>query len=323
MVLILFCTFPVLLNPYLIFVINMFFIYTILSLGLNLLLGYAGQFAFANGAFYGIGAYSTMLLQIKLGLPYYFSLFLAGIITSAVGIIVGLPAVRMRGLYLAIVTLAFAFLTQWTMIHWETLTFGAGGSKSPAPSFDFFRISHEEGMYYLSLLVCCLLILLTRNIIRSRIGRAFVAIRDSEIAAEVLGINLTVYKSIAFGLSAFYAGIAGGLYSAVLQFVSPEGFDLFQVITHFAMVVVGGLASIIGSVLGAGAILFMIELTRGMQNFQEILFGGIIMIFVIFLPDGIYSLIRERIPFWKETLSRGDEAAKKSKGEITNGDYQH
>jgi branched-chain amino acid transport system permease protein len=296
--------FPRVINPYLLFIFNMFFLYTILSLGLNLLLGYAGQFAFASGAFYGIGAYIVLLLQVKLGCPYWVSLPAAGVITAIIGITVGFPALRLSGLYLAIVTLSFSLLTQWTLIHWHSLTFGAGGHKCPTPNFAPLPLTNEQGMYYLSFFVATLLIIFAWNITRSKIGRAFVALRDSEVAAQSMGINLASYKAIAFGLSAFYAGVAGGLFAAVLKFVAPENFGVYETIAHFAMVVLGGLASIAGSVLGAGIVLFLIESTRGLHTFQEILFGGLIIVSVIFLPSGVYGFIRVRFTGWEEILSR-------------------
>jgi branched-chain amino acid transport system permease protein len=300
----LFLLIPWIVNPYLLFIFNMFFIYVILSIGLNLLLGYAGQFAFANSAFFGIGAYGILLLQIKLGCPFWVSLILAGIITALIGVVVGFPALRLSGLYLAIVTLSFSLLVQWILIHWYSFTFGAGGHKCPVPNFSFLPITTEQGMYYLSFLITIILIIATWNIIRSRIGRAFMAIRESEIVAQSMGINITNYKALAFGLSAFYAGIAGCLFAGTLKFVAPENFGLFETIIQFTMVVLGGFGSIIGSVFGAGVVLFLVEITRGLHTFQEILFGGLIILTVIFLPNGLYGIIRNRFPLFREPLSR-------------------
>ncbi|MBI3325705.1 MAG: branched-chain amino acid ABC transporter permease [Nitrospinae bacterium] len=299
---------PWLLNPYLIFVTNLMFIYVILALGLNWLLGYTGQFAFANAAFFGIGAYAAGLLQVKLGISFWLALPAAGFITAAIGMVIGLPALRLSGLYLALVTLAFAQLTQWVMIHWDTFTFGAGGFKSPAPSFKPLPLGTEQGVYYLSLAVAVLLTALAWNITRSKIGRAFVAIRDSEVAAQALAIDLAAYKTLAFALSAFYAGLAGALYSAALRFVAPEGFDLFQMVLHFSMVVVGGLASIAGSILGAVLILVLQEVLRMVKGAQEILFGTLLMLTIIFLPDGLASFLRRIAPAWREPLHRSTQA---------------
>ena len=162
-----------------------------------------------------------------------------------------LPALRMSGLYLALSTLAFAQATQWVFLHWESVTFGAGGFKTPHLSFAPLPIDKPVGLYYLSLVLVVLLYLFARHVVTSRIGRAFVAVRDGEVAAESLGIDLLRYKALAFGISGFYAGVAGGLYSALLNFVAPEGYDLFQMIMQKSTIVVGGMGSIAGSVIGA------------------------------------------------------------------------
>jgi branched-chain amino acid transport system permease protein len=215
---------PALANPYILYVANIALIYVILAVGLNLLLGYAGQFAFANAALFGIGAYATGLFQVKLGLPFWIAFPGAVLFTTLVGLVVALPALRLSGLYLALVTLAFAQLTQWLMLNWERVTFGAGGFK--VPPLTFGRVSPALGLYYLTLLLAGLLVAGAWNTVRSGVGRALVAVRDSEVAAEALAIDLARYKAIAFSMSALYAGVAGGLYSAALSFVAPEGFDL-------------------------------------------------------------------------------------------------
>lgn len=300
---------PWLVNPYLLYVVKLGYIYVLLAVGLNLLLGYAGQFAFANAAFFGIGAYATGLLQVRLGLSFWLSLPAGAALTTLIGVAVGLPALRLSGLYLALVTLAFAQFTQWVMVHAQWLTFGAGGFKVPPPPFGPLPLSSEQGVYYLGLAVATLLVLTAWNVVRSRFGRAFVALRDSEEAAQVMAIDLTRYKALAFGLSAFYAGVAGGLYSATLNFVAPEGFDLFQMVLHFSMVVVGGGSSIGGSVLGAALILALQEGLRAAKGIQEILFGALLMACIIFLPEGLVSMAQKHIPGWQESLHRRGKPA--------------
>jgi branched-chain amino acid transport system permease protein len=295
---------PFVLNPYLVFVSSVVFIYTILALGLNLLLGFAGQFAFANAAFFGIGAYATALLKIHLGVSFWLGMPLGGLITAVIGVVVGLPALRLSGLYLAMATLAFAQLFQWLLIHWPSFTFGAGGIKVPHPSFGPSPFGYETNVYFLCLAFAVLAVFATWNIVRSRVGRAFVAIRDSEVAAQALGIDPARYKTVAFALSAFYAGIAGGLHSVLLSYVAPEGYSLFQMVIHFAMVVAGGLGSVTGSVLGAALMTVLPEVLRTFKSLQEIAFGAILMLCIIFLPDGLYGVIRRRLAGWRETLHR-------------------
>jgi branched-chain amino acid transport system permease protein len=298
---------PALANPYLLYVTNIALIYVILAVGLNLLLGYAGQFAFANAALFGIGAYATGLLQVKLGLSFWIAFPGAVLFTTLIGLLVALPALRLSGLYLALVTLAFAQLTQWLMLNWERVTFGAGGFK--VPPLTFGRLSPELGLYYLTLLLAGLLVAGAWNTVRSGIGRAFVAVRDSEVAAEALAIDLACYKAIAFSMSALYAGVAGGLYSAALSFVAPEGFDLFQMVVQFSMVVVGGLGSVWGSVLGAGLLVGLQETLRAFKGGQEIAFGLLLMACIVFLPDGIISLVKRRARGWEEPLRAPDRPA--------------
>ena len=298
---------PALANPYILYVTNIALIYVILAVGLNLLLGYAGQFAFANAALFGIGAYATGLLQVKLGLSFWIAFPVAVLFTTLVGVVVALPALRLSGLYLALVTLAFAQFTQWLMLNWERVTFGAGGFRVPALTFG--PVAPALGLYYVTLLLAGLLVAVAWNTVRSGIGRALVAVRDSEVAAEALAVDLARYKTIAFSLSALYAGVAGGLYSAILSFVAPEGFDLFQMVVQFSMVVVGGLGSVWGSVLGAGLLIGLQEALRAFKGGQEIAFGLLLMACIIFLPDGLISLVKRRVPGWEEPLRAPDRQA--------------
>lgn len=295
---------PALANPYILYVTNIALIYVILAVGLNLLLGYAGQFAFANAALFGIGAYATGLGQVKLGLPFWIAFPGAVLLTTFIGLVVALPALRLSGLYLALVTLAFAQLTQWLMLNWERVTFGAGGFK--VPPLTFGQLSPAFGLYYLTLVLAGLLVAGAWNTVRSGVGRALVAVRDSEVAAEALTIDLARYKAIAFSLSALYAGVAGGLYSATLSFVAPEGFDLFQMVVQFSMVVVGGLGSVWGSVLGAGLLIGLQEALRAFKGGQEIAFGLLLMACIVFLPDGLISLVKRRARGWEEPLRAPD-----------------
>lgn len=295
---------PSFLNAYYLFVANTILIYVLLSIGLNILVGYAGQLAFANAAMFGIGAYGTGLLQVHFGWPFWLAFPLGALIATIVGLAISLPALRLSGLYLALSTLAFAQFTQWVFLNWESVTFGAGGFKTPAVSFDPLPVSKTSGLYYLSLILVVVLFALAQNLVRSRIGRAFVAVRDGEIAAESLGVDLLRYKALAFGISGFYAGIAGGLYSAILNFVSPEGYDLFQMVIQKSMIIVGGLGSIVGSILGAGTLVFILEALRKVKGIQEIAFGAILVGFILFMPGGIIGFLKDKVRGWEEPLHR-------------------
>jgi branched-chain amino acid transport system permease protein len=291
-------------NPYVLFVGTMLSTYVILAVGLNLLIGYAGQLAFANAAMYGIGAYTCGLLQVKLGVSYWLALPAGALVAMAIGSVMAFPALRLSGLYLALATLAFAQFAQWVFLNWESVTFGAGGFRVPEVSFDWLGIRSSTGVFYLALILAVLLYLVAANIVRSPLGRAFVAIRDSEVAAESLGIDLLRYKATAFALSGFYAGTAGGLYCAAINFVAPEGYDLFQMVLHKAMVVVGGIGSVAGSVVGATLLVALLELLREFKNTQEIVFGALLLLFVIFMPDGVVAALKQRLKGWEEPLRR-------------------
>ena len=293
---------PAFANGYQLFVSNLVAIYILLAIGLNILVGYAGQLAFANAAMFGIGAYATGLLQVHLGWPFWAAFPSGGLIAAAVGTLLALPALRMSGLYLALSTLAFAQATQWVFLHWESVTFGAGGFKTPHLSFAPLPVDKSVGLYYLSIVLVVLLYLFGRHVVTSRIGRAFVAVRDSEVAAESLGIDLLRYKALAFGISGFYAGVAGGLYSALLNFVAPEGYDLFQMIIQKSTIVVGGMGSIAGSVIGASIIILVLELLREVKGLQEIAFGVLLVGFVLFMRGGLIAVLRRYVRGWEEPL---------------------
>ena len=239
---------------------------------------------------------------MKLGLPYWIAAPSGALLAMAIGTLLAFPALRLSGVYLALATLAFAQATQWVLLHWEAVTFGAGGFPVPQPDFGRFNLSADHGIYYLTWLVTLALLALAWQVMRSRIGRALVAMRDSEVAAQALGIDVTRYKAMAFALSGFYAGAAGALYCSVLAFVSPESFDLFQMILQKSMIVVGGLGSLVGSVLGAALLVSLLQVIREFKATQEIVFGALLLGFVLFQPRGLVDFLKRRLPGWEEPL---------------------
>ena len=293
---------PVLANPYYVFIGNMMMLFIILAVGLNLLIGYSGQLALANAAMFGIGAYGCGVLQVTLGFPFWISAPLGALLAMTIGTAIALPALRLSGIYLALLTLAFAMIVHWVLLHWNTVTYGAGGFQTPRLDLSPLPIDSDTGTYYLSLIVAIGMVTFAWRLVRSRIGRAFVAIRDGEVAAQALGINLVKYKVLAFALSGFYAGVAGALYVPLLGYLAPEGFDLFQMIIHKSMVVVGGMGSVLGSVIGAVVITIVLEVLRDVKDIQEIFFGAILIIFVLFRPKGLVSIFH-LIPGWREPLN--------------------
>lgn len=294
-------------NQFYLYVATLVLIYIILTLGLNILVGYAGQLAFASAAMFGIGAYVAGLLIKRLDVSYWLAAPTAVIAAMAVGTLLALPALRLSGIYLALATLAFAQCTLWVMTHWISVTFGASGFTIKSVNFWPLPISSDQGMYYLSWICCVALLLLTRNLIQSRIGRAFVALRDHEIAAQSLGIYLLKYKALAFALSGFYAGVAGVLFAGLLTFIGPESFGLQELVLQFAAMVMGGTATLAGSVLGGFLIVFIQEIVREFKFSIEITFGALLALFVILRPSGLIDLIRLTRPNWREKLHGGDD----------------
>ena len=299
---------PLFVNQYKIFAGNLAFIYIILALGLNLLLGYTGLLAFVNAALFGIGAYATAIARTKFGLPYGVALPVGACTALLIGLLGALPALRLSGLYLALATISLAQFAVWIFSHWSSVTGGPTGVQIAAIQYGTPG-SWETTHYYVSLVIAVGLIAMTSRILQSRIGRAFVAIRESEVAAEGLAIDLTRTKTMAYGLSALYAGIAGGLFAPILTLVVPESYDLFQVIVQFAMVVVGGLGSIAGAILGAVGLIGLQEALRATKELQEIAFGGMILLTVLFLPSGIAGLLRKYFVEWREPLHRKADRA--------------
>ncbi len=294
-------TIPFLAEGYLIFTLNVILINIIITVGFNILMGYTGLFSLGHAAFMAIGAYSSVLLYGSVGFPYWLCLILSGIIAMLAGMIIAIPALRLHGIYLAIATMSFAFIIEEIIVRWESLTHGLDGIATEDPSFGSLVLSTDQEKYYLILFITILLTCLAKNIVRSNFGRAFAAIRDNDVAAETMGINLAKYKIIAFGISAFYAGVGGSLFAHLVGYISPENFGLLISIGFLVMVTVGGPASIRGSILGALLISFLPEGIRLIKDFfpsevvnmaglQGIAYGAIIIGFIMFEPQGLNGI---------------------------------
>lgn len=303
-------------------------IYAIVAVGLMLLSGYTGLFSIGHAAFMGVGAYTEAVLAAR-GWPFPLSMLVAVVLSAGVGVIVGLPALRVKGLYLGIATLAFGFIVEEVLARWESVTGGNAGKAVGKPSAFGWSIDSAEGFYFLCLIctVTCTLIVL--NVLRSPTGRAFVAIRDSEISAQSMGIHLARYKSLSFAISAALAGLAGTLYAHKLRFISPEQFSLVQSVDLLLMVVIGGLGSIHGAFLGA---IFLIGLPQAIAQakdylpetisqsagLQTVVYGICLVAFVIFEPMGIYGRwvkIRtwlELYPFYRRGMLKRQKSFQKS-----------
>ena len=267
-------------------------IYILLVLGLNLILGYAGQLSLGHAAFYGIGAYTSALLMMKLHFSFWLALPIGGIAAGIAGLMLGFPALRLKGPYLVICTIAFGEIAHQIFMNWESLTRGPMGIPGvPSPgefSIGNFVIdfSEKQVYYYLVFIIVIIALLLNYFLVRSKTGRAFVAIREDQTAAEVIGVNLTFYKLTAFLSGTFLAGIAGSLYAHYIGFISPESFTLGESINILVMVIVGGMGTIIGPIFGAVGLTFLLELMRAFADYRMVIYGLILMILIVVLPEG-------------------------------------
>lgn len=287
------------------YLINLTLVYIVITQGLNLILGFAGMFAFAHGAFMGIGAYVSALLAVTFNVPFVVAMLAAGAAAAAVGCVIGIPAIRISGLYLAMVTVGFSEIVQWILKHWKAVTGGADGISVPAPVFFGVEFRSDFSSFTIIVTVAVLMTVLSQVIVRSRLGRAFVAIRDSEIAAQCRGIDVARTKILAFAISAFYAGIGGSLFTLTQHYVTPENFGLYQTVTQFCMLIVGGAASTVGPFVGAAILTWFPELLRNAQALQEIGYGLLLVLFVIFLPRGLAGFLIDRGILPREKYSLG------------------
>ncbi|MCP4666358.1 MAG: branched-chain amino acid ABC transporter permease [Deltaproteobacteria bacterium] len=312
-------------SSYYIYMVNYMAINVIITIGLNILVGYTGQISLGHAGFFAIGAYFTILCMTALHLPFFLALLAAAFIAAFFGFILGLPALRLEGPYLAIATLGFGMAITQVIGRWQIFG-GRMGLETPPLDvirpFGSYVLESDMQRYFLIVPIAFLLVMAARNLMKTRVGRAFIAIRDSDIAAETMGVNLTFYKTLAFAISAFYAGIAGGLFAFLLGFVSPSTFNFILSIYFLAFVIVGGLGSILGSVMG-GVVMTWLMLTldkiqelpflgallvsfsenfmsiSGLPNIASIVFGLIIIFIVVYEPLGLYGFwIRSKI-YWK------------------------
>ena len=292
---------PFLVKNYRVFQINLVLIYAIAVLGLNILTGYNGQISLGHGAFYAVGAYCAAILMEHFGLPYWATLVPAAAVCFVVGYLMGFPALRLGGHYLALATLALAWAVPQLLKHtaFEKWTGGVQGIvlSKPEPPFSFSLfgnpLSQDRWLYFVSLAVTIVMFLIAWNLLRGRVGRALIAIRDHPVAAAAMGINLPVFKSITFGVSAAYNGVAGAMSAVVVAFVAPDSFSAFLSITFLVGVVVGGLASIPGAIFGAIFIQFVPNIADELSKSAPWAIYGVFLIgFMYLMPVGVAGAIR-------------------------------
>src|SRR5438128_8555366 len=302
---------PLTLGEYYISILNLVLIAVVGALGLNILVGYTGQISIGHGAFMSVGAYTAANLVVHLGAPFWVTLPAGGLMAALIGAVVGIPSLRIKGIYLAIATLAAQLIIEWTINHVPAISGGVQASiQVPRPSLFGVQLKSQTQLYLFLMAFAVLAIVGTSNLVRSRIGRAFVAVRDQDVAAEIIGINTFRYKLWAFAISSFYAGVTGVLYTYYLGIANYEQFQINVSIDYLAMVIIGGLGSILGSILGAifvtllpivirlameafgGVFLAPQTVLNLIPNLRLMMFGALIIFFLVVEPEGLNRLWR-------------------------------
>jgi branched-chain amino acid transport system permease protein len=287
---------PMVISDFRVFQVTLALVYAIALLGLNMLTGYNGQISLGHGAFYALGAYIAAIMMDHFGMPYYVTLVPAGLLCLAVGFLFGLPALRLEGLELAVATLALAVAAPQFLKYdaFEEWTGGVQGIILDKPEVPFgLSINQDQWLYYFTLIVTFIMFVAAWNLLRGRTGRAIVAIRDHHISAETMGVNTALYKSLTFGVSAFYTGVAGALGAIVIQFVAPDSFQLFLSITFLVGIVVGGLASISGAIYGGLFILFVPNIAQDISAAAPwAIYGIFLLAFMYIMPTGVAGFVR-------------------------------
>jgi len=277
-------------GKYLLQLVNLGLISLIVVVGLNYITGYCGQINFGQAAFWGIGAYVTALATMN-GISFWFALPLAALATGLCSLLLGIPTLKLRAYYLAMATIGFGEIVQLVLIHWEPVTGGTSGLRGvPGVSIGGHLISGNLEHYYFLLLWCALALGLALRVRASKLGRAMIALRDSEIAAEVAGVDTVRIKMLAFAMSSMYAGVAGGLYVSYVNYVSPDLFSNAQAVLFFTMLVVGGTGSAVGAVLGTALLTALPEALRFLKEWYLVLYGVGVILIIIFIPEGLASL---------------------------------
>ncbi len=308
---VMFAVLPWSVHEYYLSLVNLAAIAVVGALGLNLLVGYTGQISIGHGAFMSVGAYTAANLAVRLGLPFWLCLPLGGLAAAGVGAVVGIPSLRIKGLYLAIATLAGQLIIEWLINHVTWISGGAQASiEVPRPELFGRVIDSQREMYFLLMVFVVLAVTATLNLVRSRVGRALVAIRDHDVAAQLIGIDIFRYKLLAFAVSSFYAGVTGVLYTYYLGIANYEQFQITTSIDYLAMIIIGGLGSVLGSIFGAvfvtllpivirwvmeafGGLLFSPQAVLNIiPNLRLIVFGALIILFLVVEPEGLDRLWR-------------------------------
>jgi branched-chain amino acid transport system permease protein len=316
---VLFCVVvPLTMSEYHLSVFNLILIAVVGAIGLNILVGYTGQISIGHGALMSVGAYTAANLITRLDAPFWLAVPAGGAMAAAIGAVIGIPSLRIKGLYLAIATLAGQLIIEWTINHVPWISGGVQASiEVPRPTFLGTQLKSQTQLYLFLLFFAALATVGAINLARSRIGRAFIAIRDQDIAAEIIGIDIFRYKLTAFAISSFYAGVTGVLYTYYLGIANYEQFQINVSIDYLAMIIIGGLGSVLGSILGAifvtllpivtrltlesfGGLFFsQADLANIIPNLRLVIFGALIIVFLALEPEGLNRLWRNILSYFR------------------------
>ncbi|MFC3726973.1 branched-chain amino acid ABC transporter permease [Neoaquamicrobium sediminum] len=298
---------PFVLNNYWLYLACLVAINVASATGLNILTGYTGLVSLGQGAFMAVGAYTVAWLEANVGTPFFVNLVAGGALAALVGVFVGIPSLRVKGLYLAIATIGASIILQFFFVNWSSVTGGSRGINVAPATFFGTQLTTYFQLYWLFVPIAALMVLGAANLFRTRVGRAFIAIRDRDISAEVLGIPLLRYKLLSFAISSFYAGVAGGMWAYFFRSVSPESFTIVESIFYLAAVIVGGMGSILGGVIGAAFMTLVPEILRFgveiassyvsnaatlLSPIRTVAFGGLIIAFLVLEPQGLAEIVQ-------------------------------
>ena len=279
---------------YIVYILNLICIFALVAIGLNMLTGFSGQISLGHAGFFAIGAYASALLTQRIGLPFWLSIPAGGALATLIGALIALPALRLKNLYLAIATLGFGIVTQKVIFEWRTVTGGGAGMQVPTPELFGFSLADGSRMTWVIALTLAAGTWAAVRLANGRTGRALTMLRESEVAAGCIGIHVARYKVTAFALSAFYTAVAGGLYANLVRYINPESFNVNMSIMFLAMVVIGGMGSVRGALLGAAFYVAVPEAFRSFKDAPGLIFGLSLMLVMILLPGGLTSLFNPR-----------------------------
>jgi branched-chain amino acid transport system permease protein len=279
---------------YFVYLLNLVGIFALVAIGLNMLTGFSGQISLGHAGFFAIGAYASALLAQRLGLPFPLAIALGGVGATLIGGLIALPALRLKNLYLAIATLGFGIVTQKMIFEWRPLTGGGGGMQVSPPMLGNFSLATGSRMTWVIGITLLAGTWAAFKLANGRTGRALAMLRDSETAASCAGIHVARYKVIAFAVSAFYTAVAGGLYANLVRYINPESFNVNMSIMFLAMIVIGGMGSVRGALLGAAFYVVVPEALRGFKDAPGLIFGISLMLVVILLPGGLTTILQRR-----------------------------